>query len=877
MKQESVLNVAIVGGGAGCKAIMDMIFSEKLSALRMRLIGVADINPNAVGFRYARSRGIFTTWDYRDLFKLEGLNLIVELTGREELANEIFRTKPEHVRLMGNVAARLFWDIFRIEEQRIAERKEAERVLREDGRFLRNVFDAIQDGITVVDCDFNIVRVNPWVEKICADRHPLLGRKCYEAYQIGTSPCPWCPGQGSAGASDKGTGIVPFKKEGGATRWLELSAFVLNNAEGRRIGVIEHMKEITQRRAAEERLRESEAQKRAILDASVDMIRYVDQDMRIIWANRRTSEELGMAPEAVTGKTCYQLFLNRSEPCEGCPTTKALVTGRVEHAIMQKPEFGNRRGPSYWDCYGVPMPDKSGGSSCLIQMTRDVTRQKIAEKELERKHNELQAINAVLLRMTYEYNLAGMCRVLQTMMGEIYPGFETWIFLLTPQRDAFYLPVGEQVEPDQYACEKAWARLRRGKLDKALLRLLVGKNVGSACSARRDDAPAVIRDLVGGFSTWMAVPITLEGRCHGLFVLGSSEEAMDTENELVFVEAVIRQVAGVLRYQVSKEIKEKEFQEQLAGPDRFMGMVGRSQPMQKIYHMIQSVADSSSTVLITGESGTGKELVARAIHRAGRYRDRPFVVAHCSSFVPTLVHSEIFGHEKGAFTGAVSQKRGRLERAQGGILFLDEVADLPQETQVLLLRFLQDKRFERVGGERILEADVRVIAATNKDMEKEMKLGRLREDFYYRLNVLPIRMPSLRERVADIPLLAKHFLKTYCLIEGKAIKGFETEALRFMMDYDWPGNVRELQNMVARCVVLCSRDRIGLDVLPDRVRSRAGMNEYALAENEKNLIVRVMRECNGNKHAAARLLHISRGTLYSKLKKYGLNTKRLDH
>jgi PAS domain-containing protein len=189
IEQNKILNVAIVGGGPGCKAIMDVVFSEKLSALRMRLIGVADVNPKAIGYLYAREKGIFTTQDYRDLFKLKDLDLIVELTGRDDLANEIFCTKPEDVRLMGNVAARLFWDVFRIEEERLAERKEAERVLREDGRFLQNVFDAIQDGVTVIDCDYNIIRVNPWVERLCASQKPLVGKKCYEANAAASSPC----------------------------------------------------------------------------------------------------------------------------------------------------------------------------------------------------------------------------------------------------------------------------------------------------------------------------------------------------------------------------------------------------------------------------------------------------------------------------------------------------------------------------------------------------------------------------------------------------------------------------------------------------------------------------------------------------------------
>ncbi len=315
----------------------------------------------------------------------------------------------------------------------------------------------------------------------------------------------------------------------------------------------------------------------------------------------------------------------------------------------------------------------------------------------------------------------------------------------------------------------------------------------------------------------------------------------------------------------------KQQVEQLTAPKRYGRMIASSRAMQDVIQLADKVAGYDTTVLVTGESGTGKELVARAIHQAGKYKEAPFIAAHCSSFVPTLVHSEIFGHEKGAFTGAMSQKRGRLERAQDGILFLDEVADLPLETQVLLLRFLQDRSFERVGGEHPVKVNVRVIAATNKDIEKEMKAGRLREDFYYRLNVLPIKLPPLRERITDVPLLANHFLRMHRLIEGKEITGFDSETMKLMMDYDWPGNVRELQNTVARCMVLASGSRIGSDVLPDRIWSRAGRpKEWSLSKNEENLIVSVMRECNWNKHEAARVLDICRGTLYSKLKKYNI-------
>jgi PAS domain S-box-containing protein len=851
---------------------MDMMFAERLSQLRMKLIGVADIDPAAVGYRYAQEKGVFTTTDYQDLYTLDNLNLIIEVTGREEVACDIFQTKPDHVRLMGNVAARLFWDIFRIEEERHAERKRTEHALRQNERFLQTVFDAIQDGMAVMDCELNIIRVNPWMEKTYAAQMPLVGQKCYAACHKRESPCPQCPSLTSLATGQANSEIVPYPSEENPTRWMDVSAFPLKNPDGRLVGVIEYVKDITQRKQAEEALLGSEAQKRAILDASIDMIRYVGTDMKIIWANKRTTEEFGIAPEDIAGHTCYELLLGRDNPCEGCPTKRALETGRIEHAVMRKPRIAGRESESYWDCYGVPVKNEAGQTIRLIQMTRDVTEQKETEKELERRHSELEAINGVLWRLTKEYDLNGMCQVLHELMQEFYPGFDSWVFLLTPERDSFYFPRPQREEIRETCLDRAERRIRNLKLEQALLQLLTKEKMRATCSTRKSsDCPAAVRELTARFRTWMAMPIELEDACYGLFVLGSPSVDMDVEDDLIFVETLISQISGVMRYQVSKEVREEAFREQLTGPDKFMGLVGRSRAMHETYRLIQSVADSESTVLVTGESGTGKELVARAIHQAGKYKDTPFVVAHCSSFVPTLVHSEIFGHERGAFTGAVSRKRGRLERAQGGILFLDEVADLPLETQVLLLRFLQDRSFERVGGERALEVNVRIVAATNKEIEKEMRAGRLREDFYYRLDVLPIKLPPLRERIADLPLLANHFLRTYCLIEGKEMTGFDTEAMRLMMDYDWPGNVRELENTVARCVVLASGNRIGIEVLRDRIRSQAGTaKDYSLSKNERNLIVTVLRECNWNKHEAARRLDISRGTLYSKLKKYNI-------
>jgi transcriptional regulator with PAS, ATPase and Fis domain len=873
MEEGKLLNVAIVGGGPACQAVMEMISAEKLRRLRMKIIGVADVDPQAVGYRSAEEDGVYTTTEYHDLYGLEDLNMIIEVTGKEEVVDDILETKPNHVRLMDHVAAGLFWDMFQLEENRLAERERAVAAVVEDERFLRNVFDAIQDGITVLDCDLNVIRVNGWMEKTFASQMPLVGNKCYEVFQQRKAPCPWCPSMATMATGKVHSQIVPYPSGENPAGWFELSTLPLKDPGGAVVGIIAHKKDITQRRQAEKALRESEVEKHAILNASIDMIRLVDKDMKICWANKTTSQNLGTGIEDIIGKTCYKVFVGSDTPCEGCPSKKAIETGQIEHVVMLKRDVMGIEGETYWDCYGVPLKYKAGKTERLIQISRNVTAQKKAEKELERSHHELQAINGVLLRVTREYNLNGIGRVLQDIMEEFYPEVHTLSFLLMPGRNRFYFPHPEQGQIKATCYDRARQLIADRGLEHDLLTLLTTQQVKPTCSIRKDGCPHIILDLSAGFNAWIAVPIEVDDVCQGLFMLGSPSGDMQVvEDDLIFIESLMRQIAGIVRYQVSKEVREEAFRKQLTGPDKFMGIVGRSRPMREIYRLIQGVADSESTVLITGESGTGKELVARAIHQAGKYKDTPFIAAHCSSFVPTLVHSELFGHEKGAFTGATSRKLGRLERAQGGILFLDEVADLPLETQVLLLRFLQEKSFERVGGERPVQVNVRILAATNKDIEREMKAGRLREDFYYRLNVIPIHIPPLRERMTDVPQLVKHFLRTYCLIERKEISGFGTEAMRAIMDYGWPGNVRELQNTVERCVVLSADERIALAELPEKMRSpRPALREYyALARNERDLIASVMRQCNWNKHEAARLLGISRGTLYSKLTKHGI-------
>jgi DNA-binding NtrC family response regulator len=304
----------------------------------------------------------------------------------------------------------------------------------------------------------------------------------------------------------------------------------------------------------------------------------------------------------------------------------------------------------------------------------------------------------------------------------------------------------------------------------------------------------------------------------------------------------------------------------------FGNILGKNSRMQEIYELITDISNTDSTVLIQGESGTGKELIARAIHYSSDRKTKPFVVANCSAYSQNLLESELFGHEKGSFTGAIRRKIGRFELSHGGTIFLDEIGEVSPPTQILLLRILQDHRFERVGGEETLEVDVRVIAATNKNLNEEMKKGTFREDLYYRLNVIPIFIPPLRERRDDISLLASHFLKKFCNEKGKETTSFSSEVMEIFLAHSWPGNVRELENVIEHAVIISKQDRILPKDLPRYLLQKPLPTQelVSLQDYEKSIILKTLEETNWNKHQTAKRLKINRSTLYGKMKRYGL-------
>jgi len=312
--------------------------------------------------------------------------------------------------------------------------------------------------------------------------------------------------------------------------------------------------------------------------------------------------------------------------------------------------------------------------------------------------------------------------------------------------------------------------------------------------------------------------------------------------------------------------------DRVASMTRFENLVGQSPSMLKLFEAIVDVAKSDATVLVTGETGTGKELVARAIHTQSPRCYAPFIALNCGAFTDQLLESELFGHEKGAFTDAKNTKKGRLEMANAGTLFLDEVGDISMKMQIDLLRVLETRDFSRVGGTVTLHSDFRVIAATNQDLEEAIRAKTFRQDLFYRLNVVHLQVPPLRERPDDIPLLAQHFLWRYAVETNKKIDSIQLEAMEVMRRYPWPGNVRELENAIERAVVVGKSRQIQLSDLPFAIAKgdAAEMEKLSLEEMERQHIARVLAIEDGNRSNAAKILRVNRSTLYAKIKKYGM-------
>jgi transcriptional regulator with GAF, ATPase, and Fis domain len=414
-------------------------------------------------------------------------------------------------------------------------------------------------------------------------------------------------------------------------------------------------------------------------------------------------------------------------------------------------------------------------------------------------------------------------------------------------------------------------RMLRGSEADSVLSLLEALQERTFLGKSR--AQALPLPDLGEWTRIACFPLRHGGRTIGVLIAACPDSCFCDQRSVEIIEMVISQAVGSVRRSITFE-EEFRSRSQTAQDPFLAGIVGRDPKMRLIFDLIQDIAPTDATVLIQGESGTGKELVARAVHDLSHRKDRPFVVINCSAYPETLLESELFGHERGAFTGAVRQKPGRFEQADGGTVFLDEIGEISPSAQIKLLRVLQTREFERLGGEKRVKVDVRILAATNRDLLREVEAGNFREDLFYRLNVIPLHMPPLRDRRNDIPILARHFLKKFAMEQNRQIDDFTPDAMRILLDYPWPGNVRELENTVEHAAVLAKSTTVQVDDMPGNLSPGAHPDKpqaQTIQAAEQLLLTETLALCQGNKADAARRLGISRSTLYAKLKRFNLN------
>jgi DNA-binding NtrC family response regulator len=390
----------------------------------------------------------------------------------------------------------------------------------------------------------------------------------------------------------------------------------------------------------------------------------------------------------------------------------------------------------------------------------------------------------------------------------------------------------------------------------------------------KEHSPETICIIITGFGT-------IQGAVEAM-----RQGAFDYLTKPVRLEEVIITVDKALEVRELRR-ENRSLRQELRNIHGFESIVGTSKAMQEVFELVEKVAGTDSTVLITGESGTGKELVVHAIHYNSERRDKPFVTVNCAAIPGELLESELFGHEKGAFTHAISTRIGRFELANRGTIFLDEIGDMSPVLQVKLLRFLQERQFERVGGTKTIHVDVRIIAATNIDLEGAVRNSSFRDDLYYRLNVVPIHIPPLKERPEDIPLLIQHFLLKFCSGKRVRVEGIEKDAIRYLESYDWPGNVRELENTIERMVILADGPMLTVKDIPNRILKSSGKLtagdlsmailptdglslSSAVVNLEKTLILQALEQTGWVKNRAAKLLQMNRTTLIEKMKRQNL-------
>jgi formate hydrogenlyase transcriptional activator len=673
--------------------------------------------------------------------------------------------------------------------------------------------------------------------------------------------------------------------------------------EGKTLGAVITFIDITERKQAEAALRKSEERWRSVYENSAIGVALTGLNGRFLAVNRAYEKMLGYTEEELRKLTFLEITEGDYRDANW-ELISELLDGKRQQFQIEK-QYRRKDGTLRWVSNNVSLvPGTESMPQFIMALSEDITQRKQAEAALRKSEEKnrilLQINNAIITNLTQQTLLHSISEALHP----VFPFDRCAITLYQPERDSFrFLAVEGDLHSDYFQTGLEFSRDETcGSWVFEHLGPLVRRDLEKEQEYANEG-----RLAAEGIRSMCVVPLAFQGKCIGLLSLVSREKDRYSDEDAVFLQEVANQVTLAIQnmqsYQEIDNLKarlEKEnvyLREELRTEHNFEEIVGNSPALLKALHAVDQVAPTDSTVLLYGETGTGKELVARAIHSRSTRNGRALVNVNCSAISAGLVESELFGHMKGAFTGALERRIGRFELAHGGTIFLDEIGELSLETQVKLLRVLQEHEFEPVGSSRSLRVDVRVIAATNRNLHEAVQAGRFRSDLFYRLNVFPIELPPLRERRSDIPQLAAFCLSRFSKRLGKKIDGVSRESMENLVNYPWPGNIRELQNVIERAVVLSAEPtlRLDRDLMPvaaypkgmevqetDAPEHRqAGLESpkllLTLNEVDRNHILAALQHTGGvvdGPKGAAKILNLHPNTLRHRMNKLGIKGSR---
>jgi len=732
-------------------------------------------------------------------------------------------------------------------EPDLTDRKSAEQPLSDSEELVRLILDSAAEAIFGCDPEGTCLFCNRAAVHLLGydDPNEMLGKNMHALEhhtRLDGTPYPIeeCP---IYIGFQKGQGVhrddeVYWKKDGTSFPVEFWSHPIFR--EGRTLGAVITFIDITERKQAEEALRKSEERWRSVFENSAIGVALTDLNGRFLATNSAYQKMLGYTAEELRKLTFLDITHEDYRESNWDLITE-LLEGKREQFQVEK-QYQRKDGSLIWVKNNVSLvPGTESMPRFIMALSEDITERKRAEEALrkseERWRTLLEINNAIITNLTQEALLHAVTESLRRVIPFDRAGFSLYV----PERKTFRLLATESEFSSDYF--RVGLELKRGEgistwvfdHQQPVLRRDLEKE---------QQYPNDRRHLADGIYSYCVVPLMIRGKSIGTLNVASRTRNQYSERDLEFLQEVASQVALAVEntqsYQEIAALKarlEKEnvyLQEEIRTEHNFDEIVGNSPALLAVLRKVEQVAPTDSTVLIYGETGTGKELIARAIHDRSARKDHPLVKVNCSAISAGLVESELFGHVKGAFTGALERRIGRFELADGGTIFLDEIGELPLETQVKLLRVLQEREFEPVGSSQPVRVNVRVIAATNRNLEESIQTGSFRSDLFYRLNVFPLELPSLHERRSDIPKLARFFLSHYSKKLGKNIEGISQDTMDRISAYTWPGNDRELQNVIERAAILCQQPILELnpDLAPISARGVLHRAPQGLSESE---------------------------------------------